>query len=146
MVAAAKEKVDVGDGKHDEAKAPTRSAVARPRLPVALAAAPKPPKVVPPRRDATGVARRAIWKADCTEELCSRCQGRGRAADVCPASAEKRCSRCNGRGHAADVCPSSNEEAVLAVSSDDGDEDTVQASAFKTEEAGEYGDVLGRMG
>ena len=48
--------------------------------------------------------------------------------------------------HAADICPSSKEEAVLAVSSDDGDEGTVQASAFKAEEAGEYGDVLGRIG
>ena len=35
---------------------------------------------------------------------------------------------------------------MLAVSSDDGDEGTVQASAFKAEEAGEYGDVLARMG
>ena len=32
------------------------------------------------------------------------------------------------------------------MSSDDGDEDTVQPSAFKAKEAGEYGDVLGRMG
>ena len=47
------------------------------------------------------------WRADCTEELCSRCQGRGHTADVCPASAEKRCSRCKGRGHAADIFPSS---------------------------------------
>ena len=50
------------------------------------------------------------------------------------------------RGHAADICLSSKEEAVLAVSSDDGDEGTIQALAFKAEEAGEYGDVLGRIG
>ena len=35
---------------------------------------------------------------------------------------------------------------MLAVSSDDGDEGTIQALAFKAEEAGEYGDVLGRIG
>ena len=58
-VAAAKEKVDVRDSKDQAAKAPTGSVVARPRLPVVMAAAPKPPKVVTPRRDATGVARRA---------------------------------------------------------------------------------------
>ena len=28
---------------------------------------------------------------------------------------ETLCSRCNGRGHTADVCPTSKEEAVLAV-------------------------------
>ena len=60
--AAAKEKLDVGDSKAEAAKAPTRSVAARPRLPVAMAAAPMPPKVVPPRRDATGVARRAIGR------------------------------------------------------------------------------------
>ena len=86
------------------------------------------------------------WTAGCTEELCSRCQGRGYAVDVCPASAEKRCSRCNGRGHAADVYTSSKEEAVLAVSNDDGDEGTVQVSAFTAEEAGEYGDVWAEWG
>ena len=42
--AAAKEKVDVGDSKDEAAKAPTRSVVARPRLLVAMAAAPKPPR------------------------------------------------------------------------------------------------------
>ena len=31
------------------------------------------------------------------------------------------------------------------MSSDDGDEGTVQTSAFEAEEADEYGDVLGRM-
>ena len=47
--AAEKEKVDVGDGKDAAVKAPTRTALARPRLPAAMAVAPKPPKVVPPR-------------------------------------------------------------------------------------------------
>ena len=44
--AMATEKADVGEST-DEIKAPTRSVVARPRLPVAIAAVPKPPKVVP---------------------------------------------------------------------------------------------------
>ena len=47
--AAVKEKADVGDSKDAAVKAPTRTVVARPRLPAAMAAAPKPPKVVPPR-------------------------------------------------------------------------------------------------
>ena len=47
--AAAKEKVDVGDGKDAAVKAPTRTVVARPRLPAVMAEAPKPPVVVPPR-------------------------------------------------------------------------------------------------
>ena len=58
--AAATKEDDVGESTDEAAKAPTRSVVARPRLPAAIASAPKPPKVVPPRRDATGVARRAI--------------------------------------------------------------------------------------
>ena len=102
-----------------------------PRLPAGMAASPKPPKVVPPRRDATGVARRTIgrdhWKVDCPAKLCSQCQGRGHTADVWPVSAEKRCNRCKGPGHAADICPSSEKEAVLAVSNDDSDDGTVQS-------------------
>ena len=47
--AAENEKVDVGDGKNAAVKAPTRTVVARPRLPVMMAAASKPPMVVPPR-------------------------------------------------------------------------------------------------
>ena len=44
-----KGKVDVGDNKDEAVKAPTRTVVARPRLPAAMPTAPKPPKVVPPR-------------------------------------------------------------------------------------------------
>ena len=47
--AAVKEKVDVGDGKDAAEKAPTRTVVARPRLPGVMATAPKPPMVVLPR-------------------------------------------------------------------------------------------------
>ena len=47
--AAVKENVDVGDGKDAAEKAPTRTVVARSRLPGVMAAAPKPPIMVPPR-------------------------------------------------------------------------------------------------
>ena len=57
--ATAREKNDVGDIKDKAVKAPTRRVVARPRLLAAMAEPPKPPKVVPPRLDDTGVARRA---------------------------------------------------------------------------------------
>ena len=43
------EKVDLGESTDEAVKAPTRSVVARLRLPVAMAAEPTPPKVVPPR-------------------------------------------------------------------------------------------------
>ena len=59
---------------------------------------------------------------------------------------EKLCSRCHGRGHAADVCPTSKEEAVLAASDDDDEYDTVEASAFKAIETVECSNVSGRKG
>ena len=49
--------------------------------------------------------KKSHWRVDCTEELCSRC---------------------HGRGHAADVCPTSKEEAVLAASDDDAVGNTVE--------------------
>ena len=58
--ATATEKVDIGESTDEAIKAPTRSVVARPRLLVAMAAAPKSPKVVPQLGGATGVARKAI--------------------------------------------------------------------------------------
>ena len=58
--AAATGKVDVGENTDEVVAATTRSVVARPRLLVAMAAAPKPPKLVPPRGGATGVTRKAI--------------------------------------------------------------------------------------
>ena len=45
--AAATEKADIRECTDEEVEAPTRSVVARPRLRVAMASAPKPPKVVP---------------------------------------------------------------------------------------------------
>ena len=45
--AGGQEKVDGGEITIEGVESPTRWVVARPRLPVALAAAPKPPKVVP---------------------------------------------------------------------------------------------------
>ena len=41
------EKTDGGESTVEAVEAPTRWVVARPQLPVAMAAAPKPPKVVP---------------------------------------------------------------------------------------------------
>ena len=65
------------------------------------------------------------WIIDCTGELYSRC---------------------HGRRHGADACPTSKEEAVLAASDDDDDSDTVEASAFKARETGEWSNVSGKMG
>ena len=72
---------------------------------------------------------------------CHRCGKKGHWRIDC---AEELCSRCHGRGHAADICPTSKEEAVLAASDDDDDYDTVEASAFKTGETGECSNVSGR--
>ena len=57
---AATEKADVGESTDEAVEAPTMSAVARPRLPVAMASAPKTSKVVPQKGGATGVARKAM--------------------------------------------------------------------------------------
>ena len=65
------------------------------------------------------------WRVDCTEELCSRC---------------------HGRGHAADVCPTSKEEAVPAVSDDDDYDDTVETLAFRARETGKRSNVSGKEG
>ena len=91
------EKEDSGEPTNEAVEAPTKSGVNRPRLPVAMAAAPKPPKVVP------------------------------------------------GEG-------TPKEEAALAVTGeigarvDVGEDSTVQASAFRAEETGEFSDSFGRMG
>ena len=45
----AKEKVESRGSTDEAVYAPTRTVVARPRLPAAMAAASKPPTVVPPR-------------------------------------------------------------------------------------------------
>ena len=79
---------------------------------------------------------------------CFKCGKKGHMIANCR---EKRCSRCNGLGHTADVCPSSKEDAALAVSpevgaTDDDGKGSAQASAFKVEETGEFGDGSGRMG
>ena len=64
---------------------------------------------------------------------CYRCGKEGNIRANCT---EKLCSRCNGRGHTADVCPTSKEEAVLAVTGkvgarvDVSEDVTAQASAF----------------
>ena len=55
------------------------------------------------------VWQEGLLEGDCTEELFSRCRG---------------------RGHAADACPTSKEEAVLAASDDD-DDDNTRRSRFQ---------------
>ena len=52
--------MDGGESTVEVVETPTRWVVARPRLPVTIAAAPKPPKVVPQSGGATGVVRKAI--------------------------------------------------------------------------------------
>ena len=76
---------------------------------------------------------------------CFRCGKQGHVRANCT---ETLCSRFNGRGHTADVCRTSKEEVVLAVTGevgarvDVGEDGTVQGSAFKAEETGEFGDGL----
>ena len=71
-----------------------------------------------------------------------RCGKQGHIRANCT---EKLCSRCNDT---VDVCPMSKEEAALAVTGeigardDDGEDGTVQGSAFKAEETGEYRDAI----
>ena len=74
---------------------------------------------------------------------CYRCGKQGFIRANCT---EKLWSRCNGREHTVDVCHTSKEEAVQAMTGGvramvDVDEDgTIQASAFKAEVTCEYGD------
>ena len=69
--------------------------------------------------------KKGHWRIDCALEICSRCHGRGRAADV---------------------CLTSKEEAVLATSDDDDVSDTAEASAFKARETGKCSNVSGKKG
>ena len=69
--------------------------------------------------------KKGHWRIDCTEELCSRC---------------------HGRGHAANVCPTSKEEAELATSDDDDDSDAVEASAFEARETDKCRNISDKKG
>ena len=116
--ATATEKVDVGESTDGAVEAPTKTVVARPRLPVVMAPAPKPPKVrSAPVRGCYRYGKEGHIRANCTEMLCSRC---------------------SGRRHTADACPMSEEEAVLAMTGEVGarvdvdEDDTVQALAFES--------------
>ena len=83
---------------------------------------------------AGGDGSSAIAAEGSTPEV--RCYRWGKEGHIRANCTEKLCSRCNGREHTTDVCPTSKEEAVLAVTGDVGArvdvdaDDTVQASAF----------------
>ena len=61
------------------------------------------------------------------------CYRYGKEGQIRANCTDKLCSRCNGRGHTVDACPTSEEEAVLAMTGevgarvDIGDDYTVQA-------------------
>ena len=67
--------------------------------------------------------KKGNWRIDCTEELCSRC---------------------HGRGHADDVCATSKQEAVIAASDDDDGSDAFEASSFKARKTGKCNNVSGK--
>ena len=123
--ASEKEKVDVEDGKNAAVKAINEDGGG------SAAAADGDGRSFKPADGGTSkvrcrrCGRRGHWRIDCTEELCSRC---------------------HGRGHAADVCPTSKEGAVLAASDDDDDSDADEASAFKARETGKCSNVSGKKG
>ena len=108
--AAAREEVDVfGDSKGAAAKAPNEDGGG---------SAPAAGSDGSSTKSADGGTsevrcdKKGHWRVDCTELLCSRCHGRGIAADV---------------------SPTSKGEAVLAASDDDDDYDMVEASALRPE-------------
>ena len=118
-------KTDGGESTNEAVEAPTRPVMARPRLQVAIASAPKPARVC------YRFGKQSHKRANCMEKLCNRCNRRGHAGDVRPMSKERALLTETGEvGARVDVC-------------EDG---TVQASAFKVEETGEYGGGFGRMG
>ena len=123
--ATVKEKVGVGNGKDAAVKAPTGTVVARLRPFGGNGSSAKATDGGTSEVRCHRCGKKGHWRIDCTEELCSRC---------------------HGRGHAAGVCPTSKKEAVLTASDDDDGYDTVEASAFKAGEIGECGNVSGRKG
>ena len=98
MKAAASEKVDVLDSKDEAVKTPTKSEVDRPRLPAAMEAPPKPPKVLPSSLDDTDVARRAIegltvrrsYAADATDGGTLLMSAPRRERGICAGGVEQR--------------------------------------------------------
>ena len=140
------EKKAGGDDSLDEVeKAPTRPVVARPRLLVAMAAAPKLPAEVLQWASVIGVVRRVIGGATARRSYAADAKDGGTLPMPVPRPwADAVDATGGGTLLAADVCPSSKEEAVMAVASEvrarDDDQGTVRASAFKAEGAGTYGD------
>ena len=141
-----------GDDSQDERETTSRRpVVARSRLLVAMAAAPKPPAEVFQWGSVIDVARRVIGRATARRRYAADAKDGGHSADAYPTFMH-RWGRNNGRGHDAGVCPSWKEEAVLAVASDVGARDDnqekgiIQASTFKAEETGKNGDGSKRSG
>ena len=92
----------------------------RPRLPAAMAPEPKPAKVVPPRRDATGVARRAFGGPTARRSYAADAMDGGKPLMPAPCRKEKLCWQHR---------------------TNDDDDDKVDTPAFKPEETGECSDV-----
>ena len=101
--AAATEKAD-GWGSTDEAaEAPTRTVVTRPRLPVAMIPTSNHRRWCPSERVLQVWQGRPDIRANRTEKLCSRCNGRGYTTDICPTSdvGGRGCAGDDGRGWSA---------------------------------------------
>ena len=145
MEATATEKVDVGDSTDEAVKAQTRTVVARPRLPAAMAAASKPPKVVPPRRDATGVARRAIGRPTARRSYAADAKDGGTLPMSAPRPRRSDATVATDGGTLLISAPRRKKKLCWRCRNDDGDDGTVQASAFMAEDADECSNDLGRL-
>ena len=90
-------------------------------------------------------------KADCTGELCSRCHGRAHTADVSPLPMSGPRPRRSDAAVATDggtlliSAPRRKKKLCWRCRNDDGDDGTVQASAFMAEDADECSNDLGRL-
>ena len=92
------------------------------------------------------MARRAIGRPTARRSYAADAKDGGALPMSAPRPRRSDAAVATDGGTRAVVCPSSKEEAVPAVSNDDGDDGTVKTSAFKAEAAGECRDGLGGMG
>ena len=130
--AVAEKMADEGDSTDEAVEAPTRTGVARPRLLVAMTAAPKPPAEVLQCASVIGVAGRAIERVTAWRSYATDAKDGGTLPMPAPRPWIDEVDATDG--HGADVCPSSKEEAFMAVANevgardDDQEEGTFQAS------------------